>query len=115
MVGKYTDFRCLPLGHQELQHAAMAVDRKLVIDWIEASHLESDWETKEHKSAWDLLKMPTAFWFPEASETEALKVKSLQHNYARTTQTPTSASALDLQVPPLNSAETFSMEGCKFN
>ena len=47
MVGKYTDLSDAYLSViKSLQHAAMAVDRKLVIDWIEASHLEDGWEAK---------------------------------------------------------------------
>ena len=55
MVGKYTDLSDAYLSViKSLQHAAMAVDRKLVIDWIEASHLEHGWDSDEHTAAWTL-------------------------------------------------------------
>ena len=45
MVGKYTDLSDAYLSViKSLQHAAMAVNRKLNIDWIEASHLEDSWK-----------------------------------------------------------------------
>ena len=60
MVGKYTDLSDAYLSViKSLQHAAMKVRRKLSINWIEASHLEDYWQSKnsdEHKSAWQGLK-----------------------------------------------------------
>ena len=46
MVGKYTDLSDAYLSViKSLQHAAMKVERKLMINWIEASHLENEWKT----------------------------------------------------------------------
>ena len=43
LVGKYTDLSDAYLSViKSLQHAALAVERKLNIDWIEASDLEGD-------------------------------------------------------------------------
>ena len=59
MVGKYTDLSDAYLSViKSLQHAAMAVDRKLVIDWIEASHLEEDWAAEDPVS-YTHLTLPT--------------------------------------------------------
>ena len=60
MVGKYTDLSDAYLSViKSLQHAAMKVRRRLAINWIEASHLEDQWQEKngeEYAAAWQDLK-----------------------------------------------------------
>ena len=77
MVGKYTDLSGAYLSViKSLQHAAMAVDRKLVINWIEASHLESDWEdSSEQDAAWELLKQSSGILVPGGLVIEGLKAR----------------------------------------
>ena len=100
MVGKYTNLSDAYLSViKSLQHAAMAVDRKLVIDWIEASHLESDWGNEEEKkSAWVLLKKADGVLVPGGFGDRGVEGKIAAAQYARTTQTPYLGICLGLQV-----------------
>jgi CTP synthase len=100
MVGKYTNLSDAYLSViKSLQHAAMAVDRKLVIDWIEASHLEPDWGNEEEKkSAWDLLKKADGVLVPGGFGDRGVEGKIAAAQYARTTQTPYLGICLGLQV-----------------
>ena len=48
MVGKYTDLSDAYLSViKALQHACLAANRKLQIDWVEASHLEPQTKTED--------------------------------------------------------------------
>ena len=100
MVGKYTDLSDAYLSViKSLQHAAMAVDRKLIIDWIEASHLEEDWTQKEETAAaWTLLKSADGVLVPGGFGDRGVEGKISAANYARTTNTPYLGICLGLQV-----------------
>ena len=100
MVGKYTDLSDAYLSViKSLQHAAMAVDRKLIIDWIEASHLESDWKNEEEQaSAWSMLKKADGVLVPGGFGDRGVEGKIAAAHYARTTQTPYLGICLGLQV-----------------
>ena len=100
MVGKYTNLSDAYLSViKSLQHAAMAVDRKLVIDWIEASHLESDWENvDERKQAWDSLKQAAGVLVPGGFGDRGVEGKILAAEYARTSSIPYLGICLGLQV-----------------
>jgi CTP synthase len=100
MVGKYTNLSDAYLSViKSLQHAAMAVDRKLVIDWIEASHLESDWEdADEREQAWESLKQAAGILVPGGFGDRGVEGKILAAGYARTSSTPYLGICLGLQV-----------------
>lgn len=102
MVGKYTDLSDAYLSViKSLQHAAMAVSRKLNIDWIEASHLESSWEqqnSKEFDNAWKLLKSSDGVLVPGGFGDRGIEGKILAAEYARTSKTPYLGICLGLQV-----------------
>tara|TARA_B100000768_G_scaffold36902_1_gene35568 strand:- start:2218 stop:3849 length:1632 start_codon:yes stop_codon:yes gene_type:complete len=100
MVGKYTNLSDAYLSViKSLQHAAMAVDRKLVIDWIEASHLETDWADEAEKStAWGLLKKAQGVLVPGGFGDRGVEGKILAAHYARTSETPYLGICLGLQV-----------------
>jgi CTP synthase len=100
MVGKYTNLSDAYLSViKSLQHAAMAVDRKLVIDWIEASHLESDWDNEEEKElAWSLLEKANGVLVPGGFGDRGVEGKILAAHYARTNNTPYLGICLGLQV-----------------
>ena len=77
----------------------MAVDRKLIIDWIEASHLEEDWAQKEETAAaWTLLKSADGVLVPGGFGDRGVEGKISAANYARTTNTPYLGICLGLQV-----------------
>ena len=99
MVGKYTDLSDAYLSViKSLQHAAMAVDRKLVIDWIEASHLEEGWEATEHASAWELLRRAGGILVPGGFGDRGVEGKILAANHARVESVPYLGICLGLQI-----------------
>lgn len=102
MVGKYTDLSDAYLSViKSLQHAAMAVSRRLNIDWIEASHLESSWKqqnSKEFDNAWKLLKGANGVLVPGGFGDRGIEGKILAAEYARTSKTPYLGICLGLQV-----------------
>ena len=99
MVGKYTDLSDAYLSViKSLQHAAMAVDRKLVIDWIEASHLEEDWEKSEHETAWKTLREADGVLVPGGFGDRGIEGKILAAHYARTDRVPYLGICLGLQI-----------------
>ena len=99
MVGKYTDLSDAYLSViKSLQHAAMAVDRKLVIDWIEASHLEEGWEKKQHDDAWKHLRDADGVLVPGGFGDRGIEGKILAAHYARTNNVPYLGICLGLQI-----------------
>ena len=99
MVGKYTDLSDAYLSViKSLQHAAMAVDRKLVINWIEASHLEPGWQADEHAQAWSLLRSSKGVLVPGGFGDRGIEGKILAANHARTNAIPYLGICLGLQV-----------------
>ncbi|MGB1354274.1 MAG: glutamine hydrolyzing CTP synthase [Poseidonia sp.] len=99
MVGKYTDLSDAYLSViKSLQHAAMAVDRKLVIDWIEASHLEPQWEKDESDAAWAALKKADGILVPGGFGDRGIEGKIAAAHHARTNNIPYLGICLGLQV-----------------
>lgn len=102
MVGKYTDLSDAYLSViKSLQHAAMAVNRKLVIDWIEAGHLEEAWaneEADEHQQAWSLLRKADGILVPGGFGDRGVEGKILAAHHARTQRVPYLGICLGLQV-----------------
>ena len=99
MVGKYTDLSDAYLSViKSLQHAAMAVDRKLVIDWIEASHLEPQWDKDEGNAAWAALKNTDGILVPGGFGDRGIEGKIAAAHHARTNEVPYLGICLGLQV-----------------
>jgi len=100
MVGKYTGLSDAYLSViKSLQHAAMAVDRKLVIDWVEASHLEDNWsDAEESASAWKMLKGADGVLVPGGFGDRGIEGKILAANYSRTNNIPYLGICLGLQI-----------------
>ena len=99
MVGKYTDLSDAYLSViKSLQHAAMAVDRKLVIDWIEASHLEDGWDGEEYNTAWKALREADGVLVPGGFGDRGVEGKIKAAHYARTESVPYLGICLGLQI-----------------
>jgi len=100
MVGKYTGLSDAYLSViKSLQHAAMAVDRKLVIDWVEASHLEDNWsDAEESESAWKMLKGADGVLVPGGFGDRGIEGKIIAANYSRINNVPYLGICLGLQV-----------------
>ncbi len=102
MVGKYTDLSDAYLSViKSLQHAAMKVERKLMINWIEASHLENEWKTnnnEEWASAWNLLESSDGVLVPGGFGDRGIEGKILAVKHARENNVPFLGICLGLQV-----------------
>ena len=102
MVGKYTELTDAYLSViKSLQHAAMKVNRKLKINWIEASHLEDSWKSndvKEFENSWKLLKASDGILVPGGFGDRGIEGKILAAEYARTSSVPFLGICLGLQV-----------------
>lgn len=102
MVGKYTDLSDAYLSViKSLQHASMAVNRKLVINWIEASHLEPSWldqSSDEYNAAWKLLKSSHGVLVPGGFGDRGVEGKILAAHHSRTNKVPYLGICLGLQV-----------------
>ena len=113
MVGKYTDLSDAYLSViKSLQHAAMAVDRKLVIDWIEASHLEHGWDSEDHTAAWTMLKAADGVLVPGGFGDRGIEGKILAAQHARTNKLPYLGICLGLQIATIEFCRNvLGMEG----
>ena len=102
MVGKYTELSDAYLSViKSLQHAAMEVNRKLKIDWIEASHLEDSWKNKsneEFENSWNMLKSSDGILVPGGFGDRGIEGKILAAQYARTSKVPFLGICLGLQI-----------------
>jgi len=102
MVGKYTDLSDAYLSViKSLQHAAMKVRRKLTINWIEASHLESSWKVKNEQdftAAWGLLKSSDGVLVPGGFGDRGIEGKVVAAQYSRENNVPYLGICLGLQV-----------------
>ncbi len=102
MVGKYTDLSDAYLSViKSLQHAAMKVRRKLTINWIEASHLESSWKAKnadDFTAAWDILRASDGVLVPGGFGDRGIEGKVVAAQYSRENNIPYLGICLGLQV-----------------
>ena len=102
MVGKYTELSDAYLSViKSLQHAAMEVNRKLNINWIEASHLEDSWKnnnSKEFEDSWKILKSSDGVLVPGGFGDRGIEGKILAAEYARTSKVPFLGICLGLQI-----------------
>jgi CTP synthase len=95
MVGKYTDLSDAYLSViKSLQHAALAVERKLNIEWIEASDLEDS----NNNEVWDLLRHANGILVPGGFGDRGIEGKILAAQYARENNVPYLGICLGLQV-----------------
>ena len=99
MVGKYTGLSDSYLSViKALQHSAYAVDRKLVIDWIESTDLDPHDVTEKHDEAWDLLKAADGILVPGGFGNRGVEGKIAAANYARINKVPYLGVCLGLQI-----------------
>jgi len=102
MVGKYTGLSDAYLSViKSLQHACLACSRKLVIDWVDASHLEPSTEKAEpevHTAAWAKLRGAQGVLVPGGFGTRGVEGKILAAHYARTERKPYLGICLGMQL-----------------
>lgn len=99
MVGKYTGLSDSYLSViKALQHSAFAVDRKLVIDWIESTDLDPTENSEKHDDAWSLLKAADGILVPGGFGIRGVEGKIAAAHYARTNDVPYLGICLGLQI-----------------
>ena len=108
IVGKYTGLTDSYLSViKGLQHASYAVNRTLVIDWIEASNLED-----ESHDDWSTLKAADGVLVPGGFGDRGTEGKILAANYARTNNVPYLGICLGLQIATIEFCRNvLGMEG----
>ena len=102
MVGKYTGLSDSYLSViKALQHASFAARRRLVIDWIEASNLESEVASSDpdlHSGSWEMLRAADGILVPGGFGDRGIEGKVLAAEHARKSSTPYLGVCLGLQV-----------------
>ncbi len=95
MVGKYTGLSDAYLSViKSLQHAALAVGRRLTIDWIEASDLLDS----NNSDAWGVLRKANGVLVPGGFGIRGIEGKILAAQHARENNVPYLGICLGLQV-----------------
>jgi CTP synthase len=102
IVGKYTGLSDSYLSVvKALQHASYYVDRKLEIDWIEASSLEPSYREEDpakYDEAWKSLKSVHGILVPGGFGDRGVEGKILAANYARLNKIPYLGICLGMQI-----------------
>ncbi|CAO1948143.1 unnamed protein product [Urochloa humidicola] len=110
MVGKYTGLSDSYLSVlKALLHASVAMDRKLVVDWVPSCDLEdsSARETPEaHKKAWKLLKGADGILVPGGFGDRGVQGKILAAKYARENNVPYLGICLGMQIAVIEFARS---------
>ena len=107
MVGKYTGLSDSYLSvSKSLQHAAMAVNKKLVIDWIEATNLiQSEAKSTEaFNMSWHKMSNADGILVPGGFGDRGVEGKIAAAKYARENKKPYLGICLGLQVATIEFA-----------
>ena len=116
MVGKYTGLSDSYLSViKALQHSSYAVNRKLVIDWIESANLDDNTaalDPESHAEAWELLRGVDGILVPGGFGRRGIEGKIKAAEYARTNNIPYLGVCLGLQVATIEFCRNvLGMEG----
>ncbi|PAN29400.1 hypothetical protein PAHAL_5G223500 [Panicum hallii] len=118
MVGKYTGLSDSYLSVlKALLHASVAMERKLVVDWVPSCDLEdsSARENPEaHKKAWKLLKGADGILVPGGFGDRGVQGKILAAKYARENNVPYLGICLGMQIAVIEFARSV-MKLCGAN
>lgn len=102
MVGKYTDLADAYLSvTKALQHACLSANRKLEVNWVEASHLEEVTKAEDpaaYKTAWSRLSGADGILVPGGFGNRGVEGMVLSANYARKHSVPYLGICLGMQV-----------------
>merc|ERR1719162_1697191 len=92
IVGKYTGMHDSYISViKALKHAAIEAGLHLQIEWVEASDLEPNCQTLDHKrfdAAWWRLRAARGVLIPGGFGDRGIEGKVLAANYCRTSNTP---------------------------
>ncbi|XP_039851593.1 CTP synthase-like isoform X3 [Panicum virgatum] len=118
MVGKYTGLSDSYLSVlKALLHASVAMERKLIVDWVPSCDLEdsSARENPEaHKKAWKLLKGADGILVPGGFGDRGVQGKILAAKYARENNVPYLGICLGMQIAVIEFARSV-MKLCGAN
>ncbi|KAL6618747.1 hypothetical protein ACP70R_033886 [Stipagrostis hirtigluma subsp. patula] len=110
MVGKYTGLSDSYLSVlKALLHASVALERKLVVDWVPSCDLEdsAEKETPEaFEKAWDLLKGADGVLVPGGFGDRGVQGKILAAQYARENNVPYLGICLGMQIAVIEFARS---------
>jgi len=102
MVGKYTGLSDAYLSvTKSLQHACIAANRKLRLDWVEAEKLEEGTKAEDldaYNDAWSKLKEADGILVPGGFGNRGVEGKVLAAHYARTNDKPYLGICLGMQI-----------------
>lgn len=102
ITGKYTGLADAYLSViKSLQHACLAMRRKLVLKWIEAGDLEqqtSEEDESKYKKAWDTLKAADGVLVPGGFGSRGVEGKICAANYCRVNRKPYLGICLGMQI-----------------
>ncbi|CAI7564350.1 hypothetical protein N7527_005346 [Penicillium freii] len=102
LVGKYVSLHDSYLSViKSLEHAAMASRRKLNIIWVDASHLETEWEetnSKEYHKAWYDVHTAHGILVPGGFGTRGTNGMMRAAHHARTKSKPYLGICLGMQI-----------------
>ena len=116
MVGKYTGLSDSYLSViKALQHSSYAVNRKLVIDWIESAELDDESavsDAEAHANAWEMLRAADGILVPGGFGKRGIEGKIKAAGYARENKVPYLGVCLGLQVATIEFCRNvLGMEG----
>ncbi|GAB2234610.1 hypothetical protein Droror1_Dr00003867 [Drosera rotundifolia] len=110
MVGKYTGLSDSYLSVlKALLHASVALNRKLVLDWVPASDLEDAMKEQNpgnYQTAWNVLKGAGAVLVPGGFGDRGVEGKILAANYARENKVPYLGICLGMQTAVIEYARS---------
>jgi len=110
LIGKYTGLSDAYLSVlKSLQHACMEARMKLVLEWVEASHLEPEAQQahpQEYETAWRRVKEADGILVPGGFGNRGVEGKILAANYARTHKVPYLGICLGMQIAVIEFARS---------
>ncbi|KAL9256733.1 CTP synthase 2-like protein [Drosera capensis] len=110
MVGKYTGLSDSYLSVlKALLHASVALNRKLVLDWVPASDLEDAMKEQNpgnHQKAWNVLKGAGGVLVPGGFGDRGVEGKILAAKYARENKVPYLGICLGMQTAVIEYARS---------
>ncbi|EKX53177.1 hypothetical protein GUITHDRAFT_91955 [Guillardia theta CCMP2712] len=108
LVGKYTSGTDAYLSVcKALQHAAIAVNRKLEISWVLSEDLEGNPSDGNSKKAWDALKDADGILVPGGFGDRGTEGKIMSVEFARTQKKPFLGICLGMQLAVIEAARNL--------
>ncbi|RHZ65437.1 hypothetical protein Glove_315g58 [Diversispora epigaea] len=102
LVGKYTNLQDSYLSVKKaLEHSSLKCERNLILNWVEASHLEKEYEKKDptkYKEAWQNLTSANGILVPGGFGNRGTEGKVAAARWARENKIPYLGICLGLQI-----------------